>query len=178
MTILLTIIIFVGIVTMIYVIYYNNLQAYKIKINEAESIIDEHLRKKYDTLDMLIDIITGETDATDKAFNEFKNLKNVNISSFDFERKLAEINALIDKIKLDYDELDKNEGFTNYYEDLYRINEKLEATKSFYNKYTSLLNKTIKKFPSNIIAFIHHIKVQAFFDGKDMFDDDIKDFKL
>ena len=178
MTILLTIIIFVGIVTMIYVIYYNNLQAYKIKINEAESIIDEHLRKKYDTLDMLIDIITGETDATDKAFNEFKNLKNVNISSFDFERKLAEINALIDKIKLDYDELDKNESFTNYYEDLYRINEKLEATKSFYNKYTSLLNKTIKKFPSNIIAFIHHIKVQAFFDGKDMFDDDIKDFKL
>ncbi len=178
MTILLTIIIFVGIVTMIYVIYFNNLQAYKIKINEAESIIDEHLRKKYDTLDMLIDIITGETDATDKAFNEFKNLKNVNISSFDFERKLAEINALIDKIKLDYDELDKNESFTNYYEDLYRINEKLEATKSFYNKYTSLLNKTIKKFPSNIIAFIHHIKVQAFFDGKDMFDDDIKDFKL
>ena len=178
MTILLTIIIFVGIVTMIYVIYYNNLQAYKIKINEAESIIDEHLRKKYDTLDMLIDIITDETDATDKVFNEFKNLKNVNISSFDFERKLAEINALIDKIKLDYDELDRNESFTNYYEDLYRINEKLEATKSFYNKYTSLLNKTIKKFPSNIIAFIHHIKVQAFFDGKDMFDDDIKDFKL
>lgn len=178
MTILLTIIIFVGIVTMIYVIYYNNLQAYKIKINEAESIIDEHLRKKYDTLDMLIDIITDETDATDKAFNEFKNLKDVNISSFDFERKLAEINALIDKIKLDYDELDKNEVFTNYYEDLYRINEKLEATKSFYNKYTSLLNKTIKKFPSNIIAFIHHIKVQAFFDGKDMFDEDLKDFKL
>ena len=177
-TILLTIIIFVGIVTMIYVIYYNNLQAYKIKINEAESIIDEHLRKKYDTLDLLIDIITDETDATDKAFNEFKNLKNVNISSFDFERKLAEINALIDKIKLDYDELDRNESFTNYYEDLYRINEKLEATKSFYNKYTSLLNKTIKKFPSNIIAFIHHIKVQTFFDGKDMFDDDIKDFKL
>lgn len=178
MTILLTIIIFVGIISIIYVVFYNNIQAYKIKINEAESIIDEHLRKKYDFLCIMVNIIKEETDVTDKVFDELENLKNVNISSFDFERKLSLVNGLIDKIKLDYDNLEKNEDFINYSEEIYVINEKLEATKSFYNKYTSLLNKSIKKFPSNIIAFIHHIKVQPFFDGKDMFDDDIKDFKL
>lgn len=178
MTILLTIIIFVGIISIIYIVFYNNLQAYKIKINEAEGIIDEYLRKKYDTLSIMISIIKEETKITDKAFDELDNLKDVNISSFDFERKLALVNGLIDKIKLDYDILEENEDFNKYGEEIYEINEKLEATKSFYNKYTSLLNKSIKKFPSNIIAFIHHIKVQPFFDGKDMFDDDIKDFKL
>ena len=82
------------------------------------------------------------------------------------------------KINGDYDVLLSNIRFNNYLNDLNEINQKLEAAKSFYNKYTNLLNKTIKKFPSNIIAFIHHIKVQTFFDGKDMFDDDINDFKL
>ena len=85
---------------------------------------------------------------------------------------------LIDKIKSDYENLNSDVRFNNYYTEIYECNEKLEATKSFYNKYTNLLNKTIKKFPPNIIAFIHHIKVQTFFDGKDMFDDDINDFKL
>ena len=35
MTILLTIVILVGVVTIIYIVNFNNLQAYKIKINEA-----------------------------------------------------------------------------------------------------------------------------------------------
>ena len=177
-TILLTIVALVGIVGIAYIIIYNNLQANKIKINEAESIIDELLRKKYDLLNMIKMLVLEETGLPEKTFDEYKKIKEINISSFDFERKLTEYNDLINKIKSDYDNLGDDTRFKKYYDDIYEINEKLEAAKSFYNKYTSVLNKIIKKFPSNIVAFIHHIKVQAFFDGKDMFDDDIKDFKL
>ena len=76
-----------------------------------------------------------------------------------------------------YMETEKWKDFSNYFEDVYEINERLEATKSFYNKYTTLLNAAIKKIPSNIIASFHHMKVKAYFDGKDMFDEEIKDFK-
>ncbi len=176
--ILLTIVSLTGIFGIIYIIIYNNLQSSKIKINEAEGIIDELLRKKYDLLNLMKDIIIEKTNLPDKTFDELKKVKDMNISSFEFERKLAEFNVLINRIKSDYDSLYDEDKFKNYYDELYDINEKLEATKSFYNKYTTILNKTIKKFPSNIIAFIHHVKVHAFFDGKDMFDDDIKDFKL
>ncbi len=167
-----------GLIGIVYVIFYNNLQAYKIKINEAESIIDELLRKKYDTISLIKDVILDETKLPQKTFNDFIELKDINISSFDFERKLTEFNQLVDKIKDDHKKLDSDTRFNNYYEDIYQINEKLEAAKSFYNKYTSLLNKNIKSFPSNLIAYFHHIEVQAFFDGKDMFDDEINDFKL
>lgn len=177
-TALLTIIIFVGVVAIIYILFYNNLQAFKIKINEAESIIDEHLRKKYDSLKVIVDLILEETSIKDKLFDEFLKIKNINMSSFDLDRKLTELNILVDKIKIDNDKLEENEVFSSKCEEIYEINEKLEATKSFYNKYTTLLNKSVRKFPSNIIAFVHHIRVQSFFDGKDMFDDDIKDFKL
>ena len=178
LTILLTIIALIGIIGIVYIIIYNNIQSNKIKINEAEGIIDELLRKKYDTLNLIKDVILDETKLPSKTFDEYKKIKELNISSFDFERKLTDYNTLINKIKNDYDILDNDTRFSNYYSEIYEINEKLEASKSFYNKYTTNLNKIIRKFPSNIVAFIHHIKTQAFFDGKDMFDEDIKDFKL
>lgn len=177
-TILLTIVIFTGIIVVTYIILYNNIQAFNIKINEAESIIDDLLRKKYDNLDNMKSIILKETDLPEQTFEVFEKIKNVNISSFDLDRKLTEIYSLINQIKLDYDKLDSNEDFSNYFEDVYEIDEKLEAAKSFYNKYTTLLNTAIKKFPSNVIASFHLIKVKAYFDGKDMFDEEIKDFKL
>ncbi len=177
-TIFLTIIVFGGVLTAGYIILYNNLQASKIKINEAESVIDELLRKKFDLLTTLKKIIIDSTDVDKKIFNDLDNLQDQNISSFDLERKLTILNTLIEQIRLDYQKLDEEETFNNTYEDIYKLNERLEATKSFYNKYTSLLNKLIKKFPSNILAKIHHIEVQTYFDGKDLFDDKKEDFKL
>lgn len=166
------------IVGIIYAVNYNNLQALRLKINESENVIDELLRSKYDLINNIIEVILKETKVNKKTFDEIKNSNFQNISSFDFERKLTSFNQLIIKVKDDYEELESNIDFSNYLNELMLINQKLEASKSFYNKYTNILNKTIKRFPSSFIAFIHHIKVRTFFDGKDMFDDDLKDFKL
>lgn len=177
-TIFLTVIILLGIFGLIYILSYNNLQAHKIKINEAEGIIDELLRKKYDLLEILKQIIMDNTDIKEKTFEPFSKLREVNISSFDLERKLTEYNNLINQIKTDHSTLVDTEAFNDNFEEIYELNERLEASKTFYNRYTSLLNKLIKRFPSNIIAKIHHIEVQTFFDGKNMFDEDKEDFKL
>ena len=146
--------------------------------NQLESTAKEIYNAIESNLDNMKSIILKETDLPEQTFEVFEKIKNVNISSFDLDRKLTEIYSLINQIKLDYDKLDSNEDFSNYFEDVYEIDEKLEAAKSFYNKYTTLLNTAIKKFPSNVIASFHHIKVKAYFDGKDMFDEEIKDFKL
>lgn len=178
LTVILTIIIFSGTLSIFYILFYNNLQAYKVRVNEAESIIDELLRKKYDTINNIKNLIINLTNIKEKIFNDFNKIKKLNISSFDLERKLKDFNNLIDKIISDYKELKENEDLNFLLEDLYQLNEKLEATKIFYNKYTNYLNKSIKKFPSNIIAKIHHIEINSFFDGKD-FNDNLKnDFKI
>ena len=78
-TILLTIVIFTGIIVVTYIILYNNIQAFNIKINEAESIIDDLLRKKYDNLDNMKSIILKETDLPEQTFEVFEKIKNVNI---------------------------------------------------------------------------------------------------
>ena len=58
------------------------------------------------------------------------------------------------------------------------MNEALAAYKKYYNETIVLYNKLIRIFPYNLIGKILKYKEKTFFDGKDMNDDNIKDFKL
>lgn len=167
-----------GSLAILYIVLYNHIQVLNIRVNEAETIIDEELRKKYDLIMESESIIKKVTKKEINIFNELRDLKEKNISNFDFDRKVTESYTILKQIKSDYDSLDNNDDFSNILNSIHDSNEKLEAAKSFYNKYTSKMNEVIKKFPSNIIALIHKIKVKNYFDGKNMFDEEIEDFKL
>ena len=176
--ILLIIIIIIGILSIIYITIYNNIQKLILKIQEAENIIDETLRKKYDNISKIVKIINSKTDIDKNTFNKFDELKNQNLSNFSLDRELCENCNLAYQITNDYKVLEKNKEISKIKETILEIDEKLEATKSFYNKYTTELNKIIRNFPSNLVAKNHHIKVLNFFDGKNMNDEIIDDFKL
>ena len=50
--------------------------------------------------------------------------------------------------------------------------EKLQAAKSYYNKYTSELNDLIRTFPSNIVGFFRRYKKKSFYsdEKREMFE--------
>lgn len=52
------------------------------------------------------------------------------------------------------------------------------AFRKYYNDIITDYNKIVKSFPANIVAIIFKFKPKLYFDGKDMDDDIIKDFKL
>ena len=93
------------------------------------------------------------------------------------DRKLTEAMNIILEVKNDYSELN-NKEFNDNFKKIEEINETLISCKTYYNKNTSELNKIIRKFPSNIVAKIHRYKIKPFFDGKNMQDAVIDDFKL
>ena len=160
-----------------YVVYFNKLNDLKTKIMEAESIIDENLRIKYETLIRISNSLKKHMKSDKNYFKEFEKLRDINISNFDMDRKLNEgftlILKMIDDLNLNNDE-DLNKEIDN----IRRLDEKLTATKNYYNKNTSLENAIIRKFPTNFIARIHNFKLKLFFDGKDMEDEIIDDFKV
>ncbi len=175
----LLIILIIGcLLTIIYIFYYNKLQDVKLKIDEAESIIDENLRKKYDIIVDIKNIIENELKDEKISFKEIEELKNENISNFNMDRKLDEFLNLIDKIKNDYEVIKTNKDMIAFLKDIKKTNEKLDSAKSFYNTNITESNSLVRKFPSNIIAKFHNIKIKPFFDNKNMNDDDINDFKL
>ncbi len=175
-TIILIIIIVLGIIGLIYVISYNNLIEYKIKIEKAEGLIDDSLRQKYDKITILNSLIKKVVTKKDY-LKEYIDLKDKRISNYELDRKLTEAMMLIKEVKNDYEELD-NKDFNKELTDIEAIDESLLSGKNYYNKYTSELNRIIQKFPTNIVAKIHRYKIKPFFDGKNMQDAVIDDFKL
>lgn len=178
MIIILIAIILIGILIISYIYNFNNLQEKNIKINESESIIDNELRNKYDLIMKSSTTINKLLKKEVTYFKDLEKLKKDNISNFDLDRKIVEGENLIHQVKNDYKSLEDNEEYISTINDLKDSDEILEAAKAFYNKYTTEINLLIKKFPTNIIAKFHKIKLRNYFDGKNMFDDEIKDFKL
>ena len=167
-----------GIGTITYIVYYNALQDCKVKIDEAESMIDEALRSKYDILLKLESIIKNNIKETKINFKDLNDLKKESISNFQLERKLVDTVLLISKIQDDFPELEEQKDYRELLNDIRVMDERINASKKFYNKYTSKSNELVRKFPSNIIAKFHNITIRNFFDNKDMNDDIINDFKL
>ena len=166
------IVIIVGALGIFYIYQYNKLQHSKTKIDHAECLIDEALRNRYDIL------IKAELGSEKTYFKGLDKVKNENISNFDLDRKLTEYVHLLEQIKLDYPDLANNKGFKEIMSDSKKAAEKLQAAKSYYNKYTSELNDSIRTFPSNIVSRLHRIDIKPFFDGKNMEDEIVDDFKL
>lgn len=177
LSIFLVILIIACLIGIYYAISFNTLNDLKTKIHEAEVIIDEALRTKYDTLMRVSNHIRTHMDNNKNYFREYEKLKDANISNFDMDRRLNEGYTLILKM-IDDLKLNNDEEINQEIEQIKRLDEKLTAAKNYYNKNTSEENAIVRKFPTNIIAKIHGFKVKLFFDGKDMDDEIIDDFKM
>ena len=178
MIIFLIVIIVLSALALIYVLNYNKLQYLKSKIEQSEQIIDDTLRKRYDLLCEASNIVKKELGDKKDYFKEYINIKADTLSSFEMDRKLKEAFNLLNNLKDDYKEVEKNKDLKKIFVNIKETNENITAVTAYYNKNTGILNEYVRKFPSNIVAKINKIDERLFFDGKDMNDKNYKDFKL
>ena len=173
----LTIIILV-ILIMVFISIYNNIQNYIIRIEEAENNIDSVLRKRFDLLNKSIDIIQNETKIEEEIMPDIITLKQKKLSNFELDRKLYDGIKEFNKYKEKYPNLSQNESFAKIEIELNETEIEIIAFKKYYNDTITEYNKLVKSFPAVLIASISKCKKKLYFDGKNMEDDDIKDFKL
>ena len=159
-------------------IIYNKFQDYIIKINEVEGKIDETLRNKYDSILKVNNIIKEKIKTGKDALEDLENIKEDELSSFDMYRKLTESFNKIDFIKKQYKELNTSEDVNKIFYEINDMDESLSAYIKYYNENIVGYNTFIRKFPYNIIGIILKYEEKMFFDGKDLNDDNIKDFKI
>lgn len=175
---LLFLIIIGGSLAIVYVLYYNKMQFLRTKIEQAEGIIDETLRERYDTLVRANDIVKSTLQDGKEYFKEHINIKNRDVTNFEMDRSLKDAFHILNKLIDDYPELQKIKELKEILNSIKETNEKITATTNYFNKNTNELNSYIRKFPSTIVGKIHKFKISPFFDGKDMTDDIYNDFKL
>lgn len=157
---------------------YNQFQVLIIRINEAEANIDSVLRKRFDLLNKSIDIIKANTDSKDNVLEQIVKLRSRKLSNFELDRKLYDALKEFEKYKNEYPKLKNVESFMKIDISLNESEAEIVAFRKYYNDIITDYNKLVKSFPTNIIALIFKFKDKLYFDGKDMNDEIVDDFKL
>lgn len=176
--VILIIIVILFSIFMIANIIYNKFQNYIIKINEVEGKIDETLRNKYDNLLKINNIIKEKIKTEKEVVDDLENLKNEDKSSFEIHRILTDSYNKIDFVRKQYKEVSSSEDVNKLFYEIDEMDESLNAYIKYYNENIVDYNTLIRKFPYNVIGILLKYKEKMFFDGKDLNDDNIKDFKL
>lgn len=157
---------------------YNKFQTYIIRINEAEANIDSTLRKRFDLLNKSIGIIKANTNIEGEILEIIVKLRSRKLSNFELDRQLYEAINEFNKIKEENPDLKNSESFIKIDLGLAESEAEIVASRKYYNDIITDYNRLARVFPSNLVAIVCKYKSKLYFDGKDMNDDIINDFKL
>lgn len=164
-----------------YICIYNYYQTYIIRINESEAFIDTTLRKRFDLLNKSIGIIEAskkEKEKDEPILKSIINLKSQKLSNFELDRILYDGINEFQRYKDEIPSLSENEAFLKIDLALFESESEIVSARKYYNDIITDYNKLVRHFPSNMVAKICNYKVKTYYDGKDMTDEDIQDFKL
>ena len=161
-----------------YIHLYNKISESIIRIDEAESRIDNNLRDKYDLLNRSIALIRTKVELEPNSFKEIIKLRSRKISNFALDRVLVKSYDEFLSIYTSNSKVKENNELYKIARQLEVINDELITLRNYYNGNITNYNKMIKKFPTNVVSKIKKYKERPFYDLKDMTDEDYDDFKL
>ena len=165
------IIILLGIILVYGIITYNNLTKWKNLVKEAFSTMDIYLKKRWDLIPNLVEIVKGyaqhEKDVLEKItelrtnnYEEMSKDKKININE-QITNNLSKIVAIAEN----YPELKSSENFSQLSKDLTKIEDEISNSRKYYNGTVRIYNNKIQMFPSSIIAKIFGFKESKMFEA-------------
>jgi LemA protein len=149
---------------------YNKLVSLRVRVNEAWSGIEVHMKERYNLIPNLVETVKGyakhesETlqrvvEARSKAFNEHGSPSEQAGAENMLAGALKSLFALAES----YPDLKANENFQELAQQLSRIEDKIQNARRYYNGTVRENNTLIDQFPSNIVAgYMRFTKAEFF----------------
>lgn len=158
------------------VMTYNGLIKKRNQVDEAWSDIDVQLKRRYDLIPNLIATVKGyaahESDTFQKVTEARANAIKAEQSGDPKQQGQAE-NMLTGALKSlfavaeNYPELKANENFLQLQDELSDTENKIQASRRFYNGNVRDFNTKVQVFPTNLIAGMLGFKAREFFEIDD-----------
>ncbi|HSW91395.1 MAG TPA: LemA family protein [Candidatus Saccharimonadales bacterium] len=153
---------------------YNGLVTLKVRVDEAWSDITVQLKRRLDLIPNLVNSVKGYaahesgvfekvTEARANALNA-KGVKETAAAENEFEGALKSLFAVAEA----YPDLKANQNFLQLQQELVDTEDKIQASRRFYNGGVRDLNTKIQIFPNNIFAGMLGFKQREFFEVEDM----------
>lgn len=158
------------------VMIYNGLIKLKNRVDEAWSDIDVQLKRRYDLIPNLIETVKGyaaherETlDAVVKARSDAMSAQESGDAKAqaEAENMLSSTLKSIFALSENYPDLKANQNFLELQRELTDTEDKIQASRRFYNGNVRDFNTKIELFPNNIVAGMLQFTKREFFEIED-----------
>src|SRR5947208_12399652 len=166
----------IGIVVLValYGVYtYNRLVRLRVRTENAWSQIDVQLRRRYDLIPNLVQTVEGYAAHERELFESVAEARSRAMSAQSVGDQAQAENAVTAGLRQllavaeNYPDLKASQNFLPLQEELTGTESKIAYARQFYNDQVMLLNTTIGKFPSNLIAGAFHFTTREFFEIDD-----------
>lgn len=147
----------VAIFVLYFISIYNGLVARRNQVREAWATVDTQLKRRYDLIPNLIETVRGAAKHESETLAAVTSARNAAMSSdgpnsADAQNKLSQTLKSLFAVAESYPDLKANQNFLELQRELADTENKIQATRQFYNTVVMGLNNQIEQFPSNIIA--------------------------
>lgn len=161
------------VLALVVVLIYNKLVVLRNRTNEAWSDIDVQLKRRYDLIPNLVEVVKGYA-AHEKSV--FENVTKARTEAMSAEqsgdpKKIAETENVLSgtlknlfAVSENYPQLKASENFVELQRELRDTEDKIQASRRFYNSNVRDLNIKVQTFPSNIIAGMLGFTKRDFFE--------------
>ena len=168
-----TVLIILGILVLYVVFVYNGLIARRNQVREAWATIDTQLKRRYDLIPNLLESVKGAAKHERETLDAVISARNAAMNASRTTARGAAENALTGALKNifalaeNYPNLKANENFLELQRELTDTENKIQATRQFYNTVVMGLNTSIEQFPTNLIAKMFGITSEKLFEIDD-----------
>lgn len=147
-------IVFVGIFVLL---TYNSLVQLRNKVKEAFSTMDVYLKKRYDLIPNLVDVVKGyakhETDTLQEVTKMRVNAQTGDLNSaINSEVKIGDALQSLLVVVEKYPDLKANTNFLDLQERLSKMEEEIAFSRRYYNGSVREFNNKCQMFPLNLVA--------------------------
>lgn len=162
------------------IVEYNGLVKTNNMVKEAFSTMDVYLKKRWDLIPNLVEVVKEYAKHEKETFNQITSLRTNSYNSMPIDKKInvnKQLGQGITKIMAiaeNYPELKANENFAKLSADLTKIEDEIANSRKYYNGSVRELNNKIQMFPSNIIAGIFGFKQANMFEANAEERDNVK----
>lgn len=160
----------VGLILVALVAIYNSLVRANVRVDEAWSDITVQLKRRADLIPNLVNTVKGYAKHEKEVFENVTQARSAMLGAQgpadaakaenQFQQTLKSLFAVAEA----YPDLKANENFISLQDELTDTEDKIQASRRFYNGSARDLNTKIKTFPTSIFAGMLGFKIREFFE--------------
>lgn len=149
---------------------YNKLVAARFRTKEAWSTVETQLKRRYDLIPNLVETVKAYAKYENKTLEQVVTARNMAMSVRDMSTQKEQYeNMLTSSLKSlfalseNYPDLKANQNFLDLQREITDTEDKIQASRQFYNTMVLSYNTQVQVFPSNLLANMFHFQQENFF---------------